>query len=240
MTIQELSQALDLSSETLEKWIRELEVPVQYTESQQILNAEIWLPYFKQAKALFSAGRKPSEIRQAVPLPEGVSRPAPVAVSAQGVQDVAHQLEMRIASLQFHLKNTQGEMIKEQKSIAKLQKQTEDLQRTVEVLQRTLSSTNSQNEKMSLFLSRFWIYQALTSLATLALVIILGRFIFTSAKPSPVPMNFPSARQGVLLDAGAGESSPEPAPVETPVASPSASAVSDSPAPVATVSPTVP
>ena len=122
---------------------------------------------------------------------------------------------MRIASLQFHLKNTQGEMIKEQKSIAKLQKQTDELQRTVETLQRSLSGTHSQNEQVSQFISRFWLYQALTVLLTLVLVMSFGRLMFGLPKTRPIPVSRTESERGGLSDAGAGESSDEPAPPES-------------------------
>ncbi|PIQ23746.1 hypothetical protein COW36_20420 [bacterium (Candidatus Blackallbacteria) CG17_big_fil_post_rev_8_21_14_2_50_48_46] len=193
MKIQDLAKTLEVSQEQLQQWVKELALDLPKDEAGQPLFTESWVPYFKQVKTLYAAGRKADEIARAVPKPESAAAPAKAAPDAgnlnskQALQETLRQMEMRIVSLQFHLKNTQGEMVKEQKNLAKVQTQVEEMNRTVDVIQRSLSGAQSSTENVNQFLSRFWLYQALTVLITVMLVLVLGR-VFSPPAPKPVPV----------------------------------------------------
>jgi DNA-binding transcriptional MerR regulator len=228
MNTQELAKTLDIAPEKLSAWIKELGITFNSDESGQTVVPEAWIAYFKQVKALFSAGKKASDIRKAVPMPE----PPPAADapnaeaganSRQVLQETFRQMEMRIVSMQFHLKNTQSEMVKEQKNLAKVQKQVEDLTRTVDVLQKNLSGSQKTNETVNQFLNRYWLYQALTVAITVLLVLILGR-LFTPpvpkvTPPPPVASASPNAETGGSEDYGSSDStnaSPSPSASSLP------------------------
>lgn len=225
MKTQELAKTLDISPEKLSAWIKELGITFYSDDSGETVVPEAWVAYFKQVKALFSAGKKAVDIRKAVPMPEpptppgnsGSSEQEAGANSRQVLQETFRQMEMRLVSMQFHLKNTQAEMVKEQKNLAKVQKQVEDLTRTVDVLQKNLSGSQKANEKMNLFLSRYWVVQALTVAVTVIITLMLGRFLSPPApKPVPVPP--------VATSTPFGDQDTENADFTTPESSPSPSA----------------
>lgn len=191
MNIKDLAKNLDISVEKLNEWIQALDISFPHDDNSGLVISEAWVPYFRQVKTLFAAGRQAAEIRQAVPLPEGGGAAQLGIDNRETLQETLRQLEMQIVSLQFYLKNTQGEMVKEQKNLAKVQKQVEDMNRTVDVLQRQLSSAQRGAEKLAQFLSRFWLYQGLTVLVSVLLALILGRMIMPP--PPKVPPAAPVA-----------------------------------------------
>jgi uncharacterized membrane-anchored protein YhcB (DUF1043 family) len=185
MNMQNLAKTLEISPEKLSSWIAELGITFLADDAGEIQIPDNWVAYFKQIKALFSSGKKAADILKAVPMPEkplAASEAKDNPNSKQVLQETFRQMEMRIVSMQFHLKNTQSEMVKEQKNLAKAQKQVEDLTRTVDVLQKTIISSQKSNEEINHFMGRYWLYQALTVVITVLLVLILGR-LFAPSTP---------------------------------------------------------
>lgn len=113
--------------------------------------------------------------------PESQTSPAEVANSALDMK----QMESQMVSLNFVIKNTQSEVIKLQKTLARYQSRQDEMDKKIDHLERDLSRAIVNQRADENFRSRFWLFQGVTVLVTLLLMLLINAVLLNRPAATP-------------------------------------------------------